>query len=115
MSESFQENIQEWVSLDNQIKRLNDKVRELRNERTNKEGIILQYVESEQLSNATINISDGKLRFSASKQTQPLTFKHVENCLLKCINNKEQVDKIITYIKDTREIKYINDIKRSYN
>ena len=28
--DGFQENVQSWVTLDNQIKRLNDKTRELR-------------------------------------------------------------------------------------
>jgi hypothetical protein len=113
--EGFQEKVQEWVSLDNQIKKLNDKTRELRDKRNQNEEIILQYVETENLSNATVKISDGKLRFTSSRQIQPLTFKHVEDCLIKCIQNPEQVEKIMAYIKETRDIKYIPDIKRTYH
>ena len=67
------------------------------------------------MANATVKISDGKLRFTSSRQTPPLTFKHIEECLTKCIQNPEQVEKIMTYIKETRDIKYIPDIKRTYD
>ena len=113
--DGFQENVQNWVTLDNQIKRLNDKARELREQRSQKEEIILQYVETESLANATVKISDGKLRFGSSRQTSPLTFKHIEECLNKCIQSPEQVEKIMAYIKETRDIKYVPDIKRTYD
>lgn len=113
--DEFHKDVQDWVTLDNQIKKLNDKTKELRDLRNKKEAIILDYVETESLSNATIKISDGKLRFTSSRQTQPLTFKHIQDCLLKCIQNPEQVEKIMTYIKETRDIRYIPDIKRTYH
>ena len=113
--DNFQTNVQEWVSLDNNIKKLNDTLGDLRDKRNRREEVILQIVESENLSNATVKISDGKLRFSSTKQTPPLTFKHIEDCLNKCIQNEEQVEKIMNYIKTTREIKYVPDIKRTYN
>jgi hypothetical protein len=70
------------------------------------------YVETNSLSNATVNISDGKLRFVTAKQTAPLTLKYVEECLLKCIGNQNQVTQIMKIIKDSREVKYTADIKR---
>lgn len=111
---SFEQNIQQWVLLDNQIKKLTDKVKELRELKNNQSETILQHVETNNLSNATVQISDGKLKFASIRQTTPLTFKFVEDCLNKCIGNSEQVEKIINFIKESREIKYIPDIKRTY-
>ena len=111
---SFEQNIQQWVLLDNQIKKLTDKVKELRELKNNQTETILQHVETNNLSNATVQISDGKLKFASIRQTTPLTFKFVEDCLNKCIGNSEQVEKIINFIKESREIKYIPDIKRTY-
>ena len=111
---TFEENIQKWVLLDNQIKMLNDKVKELRNQKNSASEIIMQHVETNSLSNATIKISDGKLRFSAMRQTNPLTFKYVEDCLSKCIGNPDQVQQIMNFIKESREVKYIPEIKRTY-
>ena len=111
---SFEQSIQQWVLLDNQIKKLTDKVKELRELKNNQSETILQHVETNNLSNATVQISDGKLKFASLRQTTPLTFKFVEDCLNKCIGNTEQVEKIITFIKESRETKYIPDIKRTY-
>ena len=112
---SLEENIKKWVSVDNQLKNLNEKTKELRDIKNSTEEVILEYVETKKINNATINISDGKFRFVSTKQTAPLTLKYVEDCLKQCISNEEQVSKLMTHIKDSREIKYVQDIKRTYN
>ena len=71
-------------------------------------------METNNLNNATVQISDGRLRFVNSKQTAPITLKYIEQCLGECIGNKEQVELIINYIKEKREVKYLPDIKRYY-
>ena len=112
---SFQENIKKWVSLDNELKTIHEKTKQLREDKNAIEEGILNYVNSNNLSNATINISDGKLRFVSAKQTAPLTLKHVEESLLKIIGNEKQVISIMNVIKNTREVKYKPDIKRYEN
>lgn len=109
---SFEENIKKWVAIDNQIKTLNEQTKKLREEKNNTEENIMNYVETNKLSNATINITNGKLRFVNTKQTTPLTLKYVENCLQKCIGNESQVKHIMSVIKDSREVVYSADIKR---
>ena len=112
---SFEENVKKWVALDNQIRILNDKAKELKETRNDAEDSIMKYVETNKLTNATVNISDGKLRFVTTKQTAPLTLKYVEDCLKKTIKNDDQVQQIMDVIKESREVKYNPDIKRSYN
>lgn len=112
---SLEENIKKWVSIDNQLKTVTDKAKELREAKNNMEEVILEYVESKKMNNATINISDGKLRFVSTKQTAPLTLKYIEECLTNCIKNEEQVVMIMNHIKESRETKYVPDIKRTYN
>ena len=110
----FSENIKTWVDLDNQLKIINEKAKELRLAKHKEEEKILEYVETNSLNNATVKISDGKLKFSETKQTSALTLKHVETCLNDCIQNEDNVKKIMKYIKDKRETKMVADIKRSY-
>lgn len=111
---SFEEQIKSWVNLDNQIKILNEKLKDLRTQRNDVNDEIMDYVETENLNNATVQISDGKLRFIESKQTTPLTLKFVKDCLSKCIPNETDVEKIMQFIKESRSVKVVNDIKRSY-
>ena len=112
---SFEQDIKTWVSLDNQIKQHNDKIRILKEERSEISDSINRFIEDKNLQNAVVQISDGKLRFTTTKIPQPLTFKYIEQCLGEIIEDVEQVDKIINYIKCKREIKYNSDIKRTYS
>lgn len=111
----FQENIQNWVALDNKIKKFNQEMRTLRSQKNELTYQIFDYAESNNLQNAVIEITDGKLKFQQNKTTSPLTFKFIESCLNQCISNEEQVKMIIKFIKQQRESKYTNGISRSYN
>jgi len=115
MSDNFQKQIQNWVSVDNRMKNLQMQVKELRQVKNTLTDSIFQYAESNNLENAVIKISDGKLKFQNVKSTSPLTFRFVEECLNDVISNEEQVKTIIKYIKSKRETKYNYDIKRSYS
>ena len=111
---SFEESIQKWVSLDNQLRSLQDKTKQIRDDKNNIENGIIKYVDTHNLQNSVLKISDGKLKFTMVKQTNPLTLKYVDDCLGKCIKNPEQVKLIMNYIKDSRNSKIIPDIKRFY-
>lgn len=112
---SLEQQIQQWVAVDNQLKTLTDKVKELRDQKNTLSENINTHVENSDLQNATIKISDGKLKFVQLKETQPLTFKFLDSCLREIIKSEEQVDKIMEYIKNKREVKYVSEIKRFYN
>jgi hypothetical protein len=112
---SFEQQIQQWVAIDNQMKILNDKLKELRDKKNTISEEINTHIETTQLSNASVKLSDGQLKFIKVKETQQLTFKYLETCLSEIIKNEEQVKKIVDYIKNKREVKYVPEIKRLYN
>ena len=111
---SFENQIKDWVSVDNKLKILNNTIKELRMERNNLGEEIIQYIETNNLNHATVKISDGQLRFAHMKQTAPLTLTYINQCLKDCIGSEETVQKIMKHIKEKRDAKYIADIKRSY-
>jgi|TARA_Y100000992_G_scaffold96951_1_gene62571 hypothetical protein len=112
---TFENNIKQWVHLDNEIKILNEQTRKLREQRTQLHDIIITDVQDKHLEQSTIQISDGQLKFSSSKITKPLTLKYVQTCLEDIINEKDTVIKIINYIKTKREVNISKEIKRFYN
>jgi hypothetical protein len=112
---SFEQNIQQWVSIDNQIKLLNEKIHELREKKTRLGENITNHVEENNLRNATVQISDGKLRFVNTKVSSPLTFKYVEKSLGEVIKNQTQVKQLVEYLKEKREVKVVPEIKRISN
>jgi len=115
MNGTFEKDIQKWVAIDNQLKILNEKSKELREEKNDLLEDLNIYIETNKLTNASIAISDGKLKFAQTKVTQPLTLKFIESCLTNIINEPSQVTQIMKYIKDKREKKEISEIKRFYN
>lgn len=115
MCMSFEQHIQQWVTIDNQMKILHDKMKELRDTKHTITEKINSHIETSQLSNTSIKISDGQIKFMKVKETQQLTFKYLETCLSEIIKNDEQVKKIVEYIKNKREFKYVPEIKRLYN
>ena len=50
-----------------------------------------------------------------TKITSPLTFKFIKKCLNDCISDPSDVEKIMDYIKEKRDFRYIKDIKRQYS
>jgi hypothetical protein len=112
---NFENQIQQWVQLDNQLKQLNEKTKELREKRNILEESIITHASSNNLSNATIKISDGKLKFANTRVPEPLTFKYLEKSLSEVIKNESQVKLIIDHLKNKREIKVVPEIKRFSN
>jgi len=112
---NFEQHIQQWVSIDNQLKIIGDKMKELRDKKQIISEQINTHIETTDLSNTSIKINDGQLKFIKVKETQQLTFKYLETCLSEIIKNEDQVKKIVDYIKNKREIKYVPEIKRLYH
>ena len=112
---SFESNIKRWVSLDNRIKVLSDEAKALREEKSTINDDIGQHIETNQLEKATIQISDGKLRYVTTKTQSPISLKYLESCLSECIGNTDKVKAIMDYIKENREVKETTELKRYYN
>ena len=112
---SFENKIQQWVQLDNQLKQINEKVKELREKRNTLEQNITSYASCNNLSSSTIQISDGRLKFTNTKVPEPLTFKYLEKTLGEVIKNESQVHVIMEHLKQKRAIKIVPEIKRFSN
>ena len=112
---SFESQIQQWVQIDNQLKQINEKAKDLREKRNTLEQNITIYAASNNLTNSTVQISDGKLKFANTKVQEPLTFKYLEKTLNEVIKNESQVKLIMEHIRQKREIKIVPEIKRFSN
>lgn len=111
---SFEKSIQQWVQLDNQLKKHAEASKELRVQKSELCDKILTIATEENHLQSQINISDGKLRFTESKHTAPLTLNFIKSCLSEIINNNNQVENIMDHIKSRREVKILSEIKRTY-
>jgi hypothetical protein len=110
--EQFIENIQKWVKLDSQMKAVNEKLKKARELKHKLLENIVQYVELNKLESTKIEISDGELRFYEKREYQPITFTYIEESLGKLLADKKQVECIMNYLRENREITVSRDIRR---
>ncbi len=107
--------IQRWVQLDNQVKQINDAVRELRESRNDVESSILAHVADNNLSHATVRIKDGTLKFAFNvKQPPALTLAFLSEALAECCP-PQQAAAIMQHIRAKRDAaaKLVPEIRRS--
>jgi hypothetical protein len=109
---SFENKIQQWVQIDNQVKKLNQQIKQLRDQRNSLETTLTNYVKANNLSDKTINMNNDKLKFVETKVPEPLTFKYLEKTLGEIIKNETQVHLIMEHIKQKRTFKVVPEIKR---
>lgn len=111
----FENQIQQWVQIDNQLKTFNEKIKHLREQRNSLTEYITKYAITNNLYNKNINISNERIQICNTKIAEPLTFKYLEKALGEIIQNESQVKIIIEKLKQKRNIKTIPEIKRYSN
>ena len=117
-SNEFEEHVKAWVKLDTSIRELNSRSKTLRDSRSELEGKITRFVETNNMEGTTIRINDGNhsgvLGFHEQKTTQPITMKLVRSCLDDLISDPECVEAIMDHIKESRAQKTNLNIKRTF-
>lgn len=101
---SLEHKAQQWLLLDNQLKQLGEKVKELR-EKKNK-------LTEEMVEEQKTGLLPQKLKIVETRVAETLTFKYLEKTLSQIIKNPDQVKTIVEFVKQNREIKSVTEIKR---
>jgi hypothetical protein len=114
VQEDFATQVRRWVLLDSQLKIINDKSKTIREEKHKLSSKICQHLENSGNAHRKIMIHDGDLKVYEKKDYSPLTFTFLEKHLGKIMTDAKQVEYVIQYLKEQREIKSTNDLKRSY-
>lgn len=110
----FEDSVRRWVKLDDELRVMNEKIKDIREKKSLIANSIHTYTNENKLKNATINISDGRLKFVETQTSQPLTFKFLQECLEEIIPNKDSVSQIMNHIKSKRNVKCSPEIKRYF-
>ena len=106
---SFENNIKEWVVVDNKIKLLNQ---EIKQHRSVKKNLTERIFENNINNYNNIKISDGRLKFVTTKVNNALSYKFVKECLEDCICDENKIKEIMKIMKQKRDFKYVQEIKR---
>jgi hypothetical protein len=113
--EQYKNDIALWVLLENQLKTINEKTKKMRDKKHEASERICKYIADTNSKNK-IKIKDGEqiseLRIYEKKEYSSLTFGYIESCLKKIIHDEEQVDYVIQFLKENREITSSLDIRK---
>lgn len=112
---SFENKVQQWVHLDNELKKLNDQVKHLREQRNTLESNLTNYAKTNNMTNSILQLNHDKLKFVETKVPEPLTFKYLEKTLGEIIKDETKVQLIMEHIKQKRAVKIVPEIKRFSN
>ena len=110
----FIEKVKKWVVMDSQLKIVNEKTKQLREMKSQLNHQICDFMNNHNLAQNKITISDGELRLHEKKEYSTITFGYIQRCLADLIKDDTQVEFIIKYLKDNREITTSSNIKRTY-
>lgn len=111
----FIDNVKQWVLLDSQLKIINEKTKRVRETKHKLNDEICEYMQQNNLIGNKIGITDGELRIIEKKEYPPLSYGYIERTLAEIIPDKKQLDYLIQYLKDNRDITTVLDIKRTYH
>lgn len=111
----FNSHISQWVTLDTQTKQLTEKLKEVRDKKSVLNTKIIDFANQHQLINSSFQIPGGKIKFGTTNVQQQISLGYLQKCLGDIIKNETQRTQIYDYIKNNRESKTINEIKRFPN
>jgi len=108
----FKQNIQKWSLIDAKLRTINDHSKKLREMKAEIETQLHNYMNENNLADKKISIDGAELRFIEKKEYTPLTFTYIELCLDNIIDDKKQIESIIEYIKDQRDLTISKELRR---
>lgn len=112
---SLEENIKKWVVLDNQQKKLNEQVKELRNKKNDLTGYIVTDFSNKNINSPIIKISDGRLNLIETQHANVISFKFLLDSFKEYFDDEKEAIKLLDFVKSKRIFTNVVSIKRIYN
>lgn len=115
LREQFTDHVKNYVVYDSQLKKIQEKTQEIRTKREHASRQIVQFLQTTGNAHKKISVHDSDLKIVEKKDYSPLTFSFLEENLGKIMPDGKQVQQVIEFLKQQRQIKVSTIIKRSYH
>ena len=113
VTKQFKNNVLKWVALDDAVRDLRSKVKEITKEKKQFEEYILNFlVEVEEKS---IAIGDGKLTRNVSKSTAALKKENIHKALVEITGDSNKASAMTEHILNSRQVTERVNLKRTRN
>lgn len=111
--QELQPKIREWVSIDNEIAILNEKLREKREKRKIINDEIIEYLHSTNTPKIRVNLSDGHITSTTTNTYNPISLKLLQTAFIEYFKDETKATELLEFVKNRREIITINELKRT--
>jgi len=109
---SIENQINEWVAIDDKLHTMYENIKELRMKRLGLTTSIQNSLISRNLNSTKLPTGDGHIKLVNTRINEALTFSYLDKSLRGIIKNEQQVQIIIDHIKNNRSTKIITELKR---
>ena len=112
-TQTFKEDITLWALIDSQLTLTNENTKKMRKIKNDASERICKYLIDNKIKNKIkIKCEDqmAEIKMYDKKEYSALSFGYIEACLNKIIHDEEQVNYVIDFLKDNREITSSPDI-----
>ena len=111
---SFNDIVKELVILDNEMQKLQEQMKTIRQRKQDLSNIMMESLQSKNKLHYTMEMPDSQLRFQTRKEYGNLSFQYLDKCFTTLISDSEQRNYVLEYLKGHREVKEVTELKRSY-
>lgn len=108
----FEQQLQQWVQYDNQLKSMAREMKALREKRDELEAQLTDYAKRNNYVNRLIQWKQERFKIVETKVTEPLTFRYLEKSLGEIIADDTKVRQIVEHVRTHRASKLVSEIKR---
>ena len=113
ITQDFKKKVLKWLEIDDQIREMRAKSKELNTEKKQHEEFILSFLE--QVGEKELAVRDGKLRRNVSKTKKPLSKDSIQKALTELIKDKEKATTMTEHIINSRPTVERINLKRTKN
>ena len=109
----FKNKVLKWLAIDDQIREMRAKSKDLTKQKKEHEEFILSFLEN--VGEKELAVSDGKLRRNVSKSKKPISKEWIQKSLNQLIQDKTKANTITDHIINNRETVERVNLKRTKN
>jgi hypothetical protein len=113
ITKEFKNNVKHWVEIDDTIRELRSKVKELTQEKKENEEFILNFLES--VDEKAVAIQDGKLSRTVSQTKAPLKKDNIHKALVEITGDTNKAMSMTEHIIKSRQTVERVNLKRTKN
>jgi hypothetical protein len=109
---NFSQSVQKYILVDEEIQKLQNQIKTLREQKHDLQDKITTTMNTNNWQNRSLEIGNFELSLTERKQYSSLSYTYLEKTLSQIIPDKTQLEYVLKYLREKREVKTIQEIKK---